>query len=132
MSSRVKWIATRGVYQIDRVEEVPASVPYRGTDGKIHGAVGGVRIVGYANNVAVIGVTLAGTHPATRANYREAMARKVQDAGGAWLGRSAASETAKADARVARETDATVTPNAADRKALRDAHYGRGPLPSTY
>jgi len=36
------------------------------------------------------------------ANCREWMARRIQDAGGSWLGRSEATETAKADERCAR------------------------------
>jgi hypothetical protein len=41
--------------------------------------------------------TIDGNHPIERANARERMARKVQDAGFAWLGRSEATETARAD-----------------------------------
>lgn len=134
MSGKVKFIAVRGAYAVDRFEQTETKVPYRGTDGKSYPEhmIPATRIVGYAGAVAVIGVTVAGNHPRTLANYREVMARKVQELGGSWMGRSEASETAKADARVARETDPTVTPSAADRKALRDAHYGRMPLPSDY
>ncbi len=134
MATRIKWIATRGEYRITRVEHTEVTIPYRGTDGKVYAdrPITATRIVGYAGDVAVIGVTVAGTHPMTLANYREAMARKIQDAGGAWMGRSHATETKKADDRIARMYDPKVTPSAADRRALRDAYYGRMPHPSDY
>lgn len=122
--AKIKWHAPRGRYEIDRVEHVPVECPYFGTDGKRHGTVPGVRIEAYAGGALVLTARVAGAHPATLANYRETMARRVQDRGGSWLGRSHATENAKADARVARESDPAVTPSAADRKALRDAHYG--------
>lgn len=132
MATKVKWIAVRGAYTIDRVEQTDTSVPYRGTDGKVYTdhMVPAVRIVGYAGDVAVIGVTVAGAHPKTQANFREVMARKVQECGGSWMGRSEASETAKFD----RLTDMAHDPKTpkADRDALKDYLYPNTPRPSDY
>lgn len=131
----VKWIAPKGKYSIMRFEQTDTTMPYRhsSTNVIIPGVtVPGVRIVAYAGDVPVIGASVAGKHPTTLANIREVMARIIQDAGGDWLGRSEASETAAADGRVARETDPEVTPDAEDRKALRDAYYSRVPHPSNY
>ncbi len=134
MRTKAKWLVARGAHTITRVEESNGSRPYVGTDGKTYPdhPVTTTRIVAWAGDVLVMTLTMSGTHPMTRANYREVMARKVMDAGGSWLGRTNATENAKADARIARMYDPRVTPDTTDRTALRDAYYGGMPHPSSF
>ena len=122
MKTKVKWISARGKYEITRYEMTQASVPYRGTDGKVYAdhMITATRIVGYAGDVAVIGVTVSGTHPMTRANYRELLARKIQDEGGSWIGRTHATENARVDAVINHSSEAS------------HAYYAGVPHPSNY
>lgn len=130
MSKRIKWIATRAAYAIDRVEQVQVSLPYRGTDGKLYPdhPVTGTKVTGYAGDVAVITSTAATVHPLALAGLREDMARMIQDAGGSWKGRSKESEDAKADRRVNYLPGETP----AEYRARQDAYYSRVPHPSDY
>lgn len=82
-----------------------------------------------ADGSVVISRTIDGNHPMARANARERMARKVQDAGFAWLGRTQETETAKAAAVDAAWEDAA-TP--AERRGIMKDRYGTVPAPSTY
>lgn len=137
---KIKWTAPVAAYSITRYEQTDCRVNVRHSvtgqcmteaDGSLM-TVDGTCITAYAGDVAVLVVRIAGSHSQTLANYRETMARKIQDAGGSWLGRSHATEDARADARQARMYDPAVTPNVEDRVALRDSYYGRMPLPSSY
>lgn len=129
-TGKMKWIALPGTYKITRVEETPVRVLYLSERGGDHD---GIRITGYAGDIPVVTVAISGSHSMTLANYRESMARKIQDKGGSWLGRSHATEDAESDARTARMYDPAVTPSATDRKALRDSYYGSSQYrPSSY
>lgn len=134
--SKIKWLAPRGTYQITRVEHTDSQCNYRDANGKSvikdgqPVTVAATKITAYAGDVAVLTVTVAGNHSQTLANFRESMARRIQDLKGAWMGRTEASETALADARVAKENDPALS--AQDRKALKDAYYNRVPHPSDY
>lgn len=134
MSHKTKWIATKGTYQIDRIEQTEATLPYRNASGQVVPGVTipATRLVAFAGDVAVIGVTVAGNHSQTLANWRGAMAQKIQDEGGSWMGRTEESENARADRITDMMHDPKVNPDAESRRNLQDAYYNSKPHPSSY
>ncbi len=130
----VKWIAPKGTYSIDRVQEVTGTrtVTYTAKPGW-KGFVGNLeipftKIVAFHGDTPVMTVTINGTHPMTRANYRECMARKIQERNGSWMGRTTESENKRADKIVNKQPNETHK----EYRDRTDAHYRGMPHPSTY
>lgn len=132
--TRIRWISQAGTYAIDSVREMPTEIDYIGTDGQKHGRIPATRIVGVAAGSEIIGVSVGGSHDRTLANYRAAMARKIQVLGGSWMGRSEAGETAHAQAIVDSFEAKPGESIAEARKRIRskDAYYDGIPHRSNY